>query len=453
VEFATVGTDLKVVNSRGDHASVTAVLQVRPLRDGLRLLPLTLVRQLWDDYSLKRDFVVSKLTVDGQPAPYVHHAQGDLLVELPRAATAQQIVTLEVVAEGALLVRPDDGNYWRLGLSSWYPKPGGIGQEWSKYRIDVVSRAPFVPLPAGLVETSLVTDSESRAVSSLEGPMDGAVVVAGKYTTLTEQVAGRRVHVSTYAFTKDAEARLLARNVISICECLENWLGVPYPFKDLKLIEMAEWGWGQAPPGVIFITKEAFLSNARASLETEQWVAAWVSRGINERIAHEVAHGFFPHVAKVLHIEENWLSESFSDYASAVCLVRAIADEGRAKFVWERQLRDWKDLARDAGDGASIFLAAYLTNSDRDFRTWYDLLYGKGPLVLHALRRELAKGAGSDAEGDRLFFTWVRSYIKNFTFKPGETRNLVRLLNQMTQKDWQPWFERYVYGTQTPEVK
>jgi hypothetical protein len=29
----------------------------------------------------------------------------------------------------------------------------------------------------------------------------------------------------------------------------------------------------------------------------------------------------------------------------------------------------------------------------------------------------------------------------------------VRLLNQMTQKDWQPWFERNVYGTETPDVR
>lgn len=32
-------------------------------------------------------------------------------------------------------------------------------------------------------------------------------------------------------------------------------------------------------------------------------------------------------------------------------------------------------------------------------------------------------------------------------------RRLVGILNQMTGKDWQPWFERYVYGTEMPKVK
>jgi aminopeptidase N len=158
-------------------------------------------------------------------------------------------------------------------------------------------------------------------------------------------------------------------------------------------------------------------------------------------------------VAKVVRTEENWLSESFADYASAVCLERTLGDRGTARFVWDRQVREWKSRSDDIGDGASLFLWAYLAGGDDDARATRDLLYAKGPLVLHALRRELARQAGSEKEGDRLFFTWIRSYVRNFTFKPGETRHLVAILDQMTGRDWQPWFERYVYGTETPELR
>ena len=48
---------------------------------------------------------------------------------------------------------------------------------------------------------------------------------------------------------------------------------------------------------------------------------------------------------------------------------------------------------------------------------------------------------------------WLRAYAQNFKFKTGETRHLVGILNQITGKDWQPWFESYVYGTETPKVK
>jgi len=116
-------------------------------------------------------------------------------------------------------------------------------------------------------------------------------------------------------------------------------------------------------------------------------------------------------------------------------------------------VREWKDGSRDTGDGASVYLWAYLTGGETEARARRNLLYAKGPLVLHALRRELARHAGNEKEGDRLFFTWIRSYVKNFAFKPGETRYLVAILNQMTGKDWQPWFERHVYGAETPELR
>jgi hypothetical protein len=120
------------------------------------------------------------------------------------------------------------------------------------------------------------------------------------------------VHVSTYASARKDDALRVARIVHGVRGCLANWLGVPYPFQDLQVVEINQWGWGQAPPGIIFVTREAFLTRARAGTLDEEstFYAQQVSRGINERVAHEVAHGWFPHVAKVDRGEENGLSES-----------------------------------------------------------------------------------------------------------------------------------------------
>ena len=350
VEFVTTDTDLHVVNDVGDHVTVRTKLLLKSFRDGLRLLPLSLVRETFDENGHAREMRIATLTADGQPVRYVHTFRGDLLVELPRALGANQTVTLEVVAEGNILMRPGGDNYWLLGIApTWYPRPAfyGAGQEWSSFRIDAESRTPFVPVAAGEIVTSEKTAGGAHVVTTLKGPMQAAVVVAGKYTTLTEEHEGRRVHVSTYAGAKDDAARRLARNVLSVCGCLEEWLGIPYPFQDLELVEVNEWGWGQAPPGAIFITKEAFLTQGTARMDDEtERMASWVSRGVNERIAHEVAHGWFPHVAKVLRAEENWLSESLAEYASAYCLERSMGDRGQAKYFWQRQVSDWGSTRR-----------------------------------------------------------------------------------------------------------
>jgi len=135
------------------------------------------------------------------------------------------------------------------------------------------------------------------------------------------------------------------------------------------------------------------------------------------------------------------------------CLERASADTGRGHFLFERRLSDWKFETRAVGDGGSVYLANHVGGGEGDYPARLRLMYGKGPLVLHALRQALAKHAGSVEAGDRLFLSWIRAIVRNFTRKLVETRHLVAILNQMTSTDWQPWFERYVYGSEVPEVK
>jgi len=79
------------------------------------------------------------------------------------------------------------------------------------------------------------------------------------------------------------------------------------------------------------------------------------------------------------------------------------------------------------------------------------LLYGRGPLALHSIRLQLQDKHG-ETQGDALFFTWLRSYVKNFTFKVAESRHLLTILNQVTKEDWKPFFERYVFGAEEPPI-
>jgi hypothetical protein len=444
--FVAVESDLDVRNPSGTTVTVTTRTRIESRRDGLRALPLSLMSARMTTNGELRPYTVTRLTIDGAEAPYVH-TRDALLVMLPRALRTQESVVLEVTAGGDVLERPDGDNYWRLGDQAWYPRPFG-GGERATFRVSVETAAPYVPFAPGELVERRDTAGTRRVVTRLPGPMDRIHVIAGKYSTFSDERDGMRVHVSTYASARKEDALRVAGIVHGVRACLTDWLGAPYPFQDLQVLEITDWGWGQAPPGLIFVTREAFLNPARAAaLDAEsRFIASIVSRGVNERVAHEVAHAWFPHIGKVERAEENWLSESLADYTSAVCVQRMDTRNGKARF--DRQLADWKYAARQISPNASIYLAAHLGSAENDARDWQALLYAKGPLVLHAIREELARTAGGRAEGDRLFFTWLRSYIRNFTFKTGETRHLIGILNQMTKRDWHPWFERYVYGTE-----
>jgi aminopeptidase N len=99
-----------------------------------------------------------------------------------------------------------------------------------------------------------------------------------------------------------------------------------------------------------------------------------------------------------------------------------------------------------------VFLAEHLGFSDKDLEARSALLRGRGPLVLHGVRDRLTARYGEE-KGTNLFLTWIRSYVKNFTYRPANTRALIAILDQITGESWQAYFEQYFFGTDPSAVK
>ena len=454
--FAVTHVASDIVNDRGAHVVITSRSTVVAAKAGLRLLPFESADFVIDNDGRTQPVRVQRVTIDGQPAPF-RFARGSLLVATPRPLAVKDSVVVETVVEGEFAQQPEGDNYFELGGGEISPAPGDGALDTASYEIRVEVPKPFVPFASGeTVETSS-TDTANRLHSKLDGAFRYPVVLAGKYQSVTEEQDSYRAVVSTYARPKEAAARRLAKNYFAAKSCYESWFGVSYPFRELDILEINSWGFGVAPAGVIFITKEAFNSattgRAFAGDEDEEFAAAVTSHGVNERFAHEVAHGFFPHVVQLASDEDGWLSESIADYVSAVCIQRTSpnAKEGQRRF--DLALREWKTGAKDLKPGASLFLANQLAfEDDADGMDRQNLLYAKGPLVLHAIRGEFARMKGGAEQGDPHFFVFLRALVRNFTFKTAETRMLPAILQQMTSSNWQPFFEKYVYGTEMPPL-
>ena len=434
---------LAVDNPAAEKVVVTSRLRLRARRDGVSAWCADLDSFVADERRVTEIAVLS-VKVGGEPAPWFHRHDA-LVVDLGRLLARDQEIEVEVVHAGDLATRPNNDNYWMLSTWAWYPRAGWNGQS-ATLELTVRVPEPLVPLASGTTVARRKENGYNVLETRLDRPVQFPVVTAGKYRLYEEEREGRRVTVASYVFGKEQEARRLANLFFGAAATLETMLSSPYPFSEVDVVEINDWGWGQAPPGVIFITQEAYnpLSSEMSRL---------YSQGVNGRYVHEVAHAWWGHVIKTSRPEEHWLMESFADYTAAVALAAMRGGrEGQAEF--KQTLREWKSHTARIGDGGSVYLADYLGATDEEgmtHRRW--LLYDKGPLVLHALRQELARQVGSDEEGDVYFFALLRSFVTNFPFQFGETRHLVGILNQMTGSDWQPWFERYVYGTETPPVE
>lgn len=430
---------IEVDNPKDDLLKVKTTSSLKVIENGTKLWRANLTSYRLDNRYNVRPNNVTSVKVNGQPADFLHYNH-ELLVKLDRAYNAGETLTIETENSGEIAIHPDGNQYWQLGTWAWYPQPDMNGEIAT---LDIVVRCPkdYKPYASG-DRVSLETVGEQQVlVTHLDKPVQFPVVVAGKWYETAEERDGIRCTVGSYGIARKKGSERLINLFFSAIQYYGQLFGTPYPFKDMTILEVKEWGMGQAPANVIFISQEAF--DTKGALLNQLF-----SEGVNERFMHEVAHTWWGMIVKMDSIEEQWLTESFADYSAAMCMKAGSGRNGEAEF--KRMFKHWQGNTKLMTGKGSIYLANHLSfYKDGD---WYDriyLLYNKGPLVIHALRMELGKKYGEE-QGDKIFLTLLRSMVTNFKFKWGATRHMVGMLNQITKDNWQPFFDKYVYGTEVP---
>ncbi|HEV2847292.1 MAG TPA: M1 family aminopeptidase [Thermoanaerobaculia bacterium] len=434
---------IAIENPAGAQLRIVTRSRLRARRTGTSLWQASLVDRIYDQGGDRHPVTVRSVRVDGRAADFLHR-DGEILVPLGRALADKETVEVEVAYDGELAQRPSGHSYWALGTWPWYPRRELEG-ELATMEITVDVPEPWTPFASG-AETARTSEGGRRKLTTrLDQPMQFAVVTAGKYQVIEETQDGVTCRAATYAMLKEKAARELIARFFVARRFFEQLFDEPYPFRDFTMIEINDWGFGQAPPGVIFLTKEFYT----APVDRRSRV---FFQDLNARYLHEVAHGWWGNVAKMNSFEESWLTEALADYTAALALWQ-LRREGRGAYELNEIVKDWVKATGELSPGASLYFIDRLAlNNDTDRADYWRLRYAKGPLVLHALRLELQRQKGSPEEGDRYFIALLRTYLKRHRYGWGTTRGLVETLDQLTGGNWQPWFERYVYGTEIPSL-
>ena len=433
---------LDVKNTNKRHLRIKAETTIQATTENVGMYVVDLWTERLRD---RREWPASleKITVDGQAADYVHRS-GQLLIALPRPLTAGETAEISVELEAEWALRISGDNAWILPTGAWYPQPP-LNGELAKIEIRASVPEPFVPIASGEVIERGSKNGYATLLTRVDKPVQFPVVTAGKYDIFSQSQDGFTVHVATYGGGKKKAAKKIAGNFFAAKKYFEDLFDVPYPFNGSTVVEVNTWGFGQAPPGLIFLTKEAFS----ASQAFDQ--ARWATDELNSRFIHEVAHAWWGHVAKMDSTEESWVTESFAEYASGLG-IQALYGGKKGQKTFDRMLDQWFGIGTRASEEGSVYLAGFLRRKhwmDRD-RTF--LLYYRGAAVLHAIRLELQRLLGDEAAGDRAFTSFQRSVLKNFQFQWAHTRHMVTILGQISGTDWQPFFDRFVYGTEVPKL-
>lgn len=455
--------DATVVNPRGDRLEVET-RQVFEARRRVQVLDLQLAINFQLDSSGNVKYVLDAVQDASGRALPVARKWHDVLVQLPAPLEPGQAVELVFRMSGDVLHRPLNNDYWALTYG-WYPSGNQLPTSGFTYHATVKVAKPFTAFTSA--STVRRWDEGGLACAEFDQPkaIRDADIVAGKYTTHVDAREGLTVRVSTYGVPKPGATKQLAALAHAFVTFYEPLLG-KLPFRELDVLEINPLAFGvvqehrgeETPessaarntftrtriadrvdrhasvvpaPGLIFIPRDVF--NPGTGYVSEEFV-----RSMHVRLAHEVAHTWWAHVVMPASFPDRWMTESLAQYYAALAVQQV-----RDKKELDRLLDVWKDDAKEVRGWGSVYLADLLTGDDRALE--HDaLMLAKGPLVLHALRLEL---------GDQAFFTTFKSLQSSFPMKEATTADVIAITGLVAKKDYKPWFERYLLGSEWPPEK
>jgi aminopeptidase N len=176
------------------------------------------------------------------------------------------------------------------------------------------------------------------------------------------------------------------------------------------------------------------MENASAIFYFENSVT---SKGIEELMAHEIAHQWFGDAASETNFAHLWLSEGFATYMTNVYLEhkygidtlqkRLTADR---KTVLDFELKRLTPVVDTAVKGN--FMQMLNANS-----------YQKGGWALHMLRRKL---------GDSLFWKGIRAYYAKYDGGNANTEDFKNVMEEAAGQNLDQFFNQWLYTAGHPQL-
>lgn len=156
-------------------------------------------------------------------------------------------------------------------------------------------------------------------------------------------------------------------------------------------------------------------------------------------LAHELAHQWWGQAIGWKNYHEQWISEGFAQYFSALYAQRA---HGEASFnAMLRQFRRWSISESDQGPIDLGYRLGLVQGQGRIFRA---IIYNKGASVLHMLRRFV---------GDEAFFNGLRRFYGDQKFQKAGTDDFERAMETASGRPLDRFFDRWIHGSDIPTLR
>ncbi len=385
----------------------------------------------------------------GFPTTVVAQADFDLVISyggrlLPQSVDREAVaVDQERVADDVIQLPPEP-QYTYSNRSYWYPQSPVTDYATAKLTINVpgdldvvasgAQRGPATALPSApglrprkrfVFETTKPTRYLAILISRFQSipPMPLTLTDDGEPLTLVVTANPRQV----------SKLRAQAAKATDILKFYASLLDdAPYDAFTLALTENDVPG-GHSPAYFA-------LLNQPMPMSPFSWVNDPVSfpHYPSFFIAHEVAHQWWGQAVGWKNYHEQWLSEGFAQYFAALYAERERGPEQFASVL--RQMRKW---AVDLSPQGPVYLGYRLGHIRAEGRTFRALVYNKGAMVLHMLRRLV---------GDEAFFAGLRDFYTTWRYRKAGTNDFRAAMEKAAAQPLERFFDRWIFGSGIPQV-
>jgi aminopeptidase N len=135
---------------------------------------------------------------------------------------------------------------------------------------------------------------------------------------------------------------------------------------------------------------------------------------------------------------EQWLSEGFSQYFAAL-----YGQKERGDDLFVSILRQMRSTAMQSSAQGPVYLGYRLGHIKGDGRVFRALVYNKGAMVLHMLRRLV---------GDDAFFAGLRAFYSEWRFRKAGTDDFRKAMERATGRSLGRFFDEWIYGDAIPRI-
>lgn len=204
----------------------------------------------------------------------------------------------------------------------------------------------------------------------------------------------------------------------------EDYIGVEYPWDKYDQVVVEDFNWG----GMENVSQSTMTTRAIQDEETRK------IRSAEGLVAHELAHQWFGDLITCKDWSHIWLNEGFATYYDALYHEH---EYGRDRFLWEMR-GNANSVINRKNDVKPMVWKQYEDPVEQfDYRA-----YPKGSWILHMLRSRL---------GDDLYREVVKTYLDRFSFDVARTEDLMGIIEELSGRDWDQFFDQYVFHAHHPE--